>query len=452
MIPDPKIFRAYDIRGTYPTQLNENIAYRIAQAYVAVFKPKRMLISMDVRESGPVLKKAVSEGLRDAGVDVIDIGMVCTDIYYFAVATNDVDGGIHISASHNPREYNGMNISRRGAVPVSSDTGLIDIKKEVEQGVKIKSEKRGELREKNVIGDYLIYLKRFINFGRIKPYKIVANPNFGMQGLILKKLIEKEKLPLKVTYINEKPDGSFPKGRPDPLIKENRAELVELVKKMKADLGVAWDADGDRCFFVDDKARFIEGYFTTAVLAKEILRKYPGAKIIIDPRLTWASIETIKESGGVPIINKAGMTFITERMRKEDAVFAGEMSAHYYFKENFYRDNGMIPLFMILEMMAREGKPLSYFYDPYFENYFISGELNFETERAKEIMNEAEKRYSDGKIEHIDGLSVEFENWRFNLRPSNTEPLLRLNVEAKNKSLLEEKTEELKNLILSNRQ
>ena len=446
------IFKSYDVRGVYPTDFNEDIANKITQAYIKLFSPKKVVLGRDVRESGESLFNSILQAFLDAGVDVLDIGVVSTDEFYFAVGSNDVDGGITVSASHNPREYNGMNFCKRGAEPISGETGLNEIKQLIlsEQYLVPKVQTSGTITKVSVRDDFIKKAVAFIDKDVIKPTKIVANANFGVDYLILSRAIELFNLPLTVIPLNEKPDGTFPKGPPNPLLPENRRETLELVKKEQADLGVSWDADGDRCFFADEKGNFIEGYFITAILAKEILKKNPGGKVVIDPRLVWATIEEIKNSGGIPIISKPGMTVIAGNMRKEDAVFAGEMSSHFYFKENFYRDNGLIPLLLVLEMISKYNTTLSQLAYPYISKYFSPGEINFETEKKDDIIKLAEEKYYDGKIEHIDGLSVEYSDWRFNLRKSNTEPLLRLNLEAKSEELMKQKTEELTQFIKTN--
>jgi len=448
MVVKSDIFKSYDIRGIYPTDFNEDIAKAIVKAYVTIFKPKKVVLGRDVRESGESLFNAALSAFIDSGVDVLDIGMVSTDMFYFAVGENDVDGGITISASHNPREWNGMNFCKKGAEPISGQTGLLKIKEVVEKDAyEISMDKKGNVEKKNILDDFIKKCASFIDIREITPKKIVANANFGLDFTILKRAKELFNLPLELIPLNETPNGSFPKGPPNPLLPENRAEFLDMVKKESADFGVSWDADGDRCFFADEKGNFIEGYFTTAVLAKEMLKKYPGSKILIDPRLVWATTEEINNSGGTTIISKAGMTIIAAKMKEENAVFAGEMSSHFYFKDNFYRDNGIIPLFLILYMLSKYNTTLSQLVNPYTSKYFISGELNFETEKKDEIIQAAEESYKDGKIEHIDGLSVEYNDWRFNLRKSNTEPLLRLNLEAKSEELMEEKRNEIINFI-----
>lgn len=448
MAINPNIFKAYDIRGIYPQDFNEEIAYKIAQAYVKIFNPKKVVLGRDVRVSGPKIFEAVSNAFTDAGVSVVDIGLVSTDEFYFAAGSLPVDGGMTISASHNPREWNGINLCKKGAEPIYSETGINDIKTLVINGFEpIISETKGVVEKQDLSSDFLKSVVSFIDLTNIKPVKIVANANFGMDVVLLTKAIQMFNLPINLIPLNGAPDGTFPKGHPNPLLPENRKEFLDLVVQEKADLGVSWDADGDRCFFADEKGNFIEGYFMTAILAKEILKKHSGAKIIIDPRLTWATVETIKSSGGIPIICKPGMTIIADTMKKEGAIFGGEMSSHFYFKDNYCRDNGLIPLFLLLEILSKYNVKLSQLVEPLTSKYFISGELNFETEKKDELIKIAQEKYKDGKQEFIDGLSVEYENWRFNLRKSNTEPLLRLNLEAKSKELMEEKRDEIVSMI-----
>jgi len=446
------IFKSYDVRGIYPTDFNEDIANKITHAYIKLFTPKKVVLGRDVRESGESLFNSILKTFIESGVNVLDIGMVSTDEFYFAVGNNDVDGGITVSASHNPREYNGMNFCKRGAEPISGETGLSQMKDLIlnDQYEVPKAATPGLVTKINVRDDFIKKAVAFIDKDSLKPMKIVANANFGVDYLILSRTIELFKLPLTIIPLNENPDGTFPKGPPNPLLPENRKETLELVKNEHADLGVSWDADGDRCFFADENGNFIEGYFITAILAKEILKKNPGAKVVIDPRLIWATTEEIKNSGGIPVISKPGMTVIASNMKREDAIFAGEMSSHFYFKENFYRDNGIIPLLLILEMLSKQNTTLSQLAYPYISKYFSPGEINFETEKKDAIIKMAEEKYHDGKIEHIDGLSVEYPDWRFNLRKSNTEPLLRLNLEARSQDLQKQKTEELTTFIKTN--
>lgn len=450
MTINPAIFKSYDVRGIYPQDFNEDCSRKITLAYIEIFKPKKVVLGRDVRESGESLFKSSLSAFLDMGVDVLDIGVVSTDMFYFAVGSLPVDGGITISASHNPREYNGMNFCKKNAEPISSQTGLYQMRDLIQKNfAPVFPQKKGTVKKKDVINDFIKQAVSFIDLKKLKPQKIAANANFGVDVLILKKAVKMFNLPLEIVPLNDEPDGTFPKGPPNPLLPENRKEFLNLLIKTKADFGVSWDADGDRCFFADEKGNFIEGYFTTALLAKEMLKKYKGAKILIDPRLVWAAKEEIKKSGGTTIVSKPGMTIIADRMKKEKAVFAGEMSSHFYFKENYYRDNGIIPLFLIWEMLSKYNTTLSRLVFPYMSKYFTPGEINFETDRKDEIIAAFEEKFKDGKIEHIDGLSVEYPKWRLNLRKSNTEPLLRLNLEARSKELMEQKKDELVSLIKS---
>lgn len=448
MIINPEIFKSYDIRGIYPTDFNEEIAAKIVEAYIYLFKPKKVVLGRDVRESGGSLFNSVLQSFLKNCIDVIDIGVVSTDVFYFAVGELPVDGGITISASHNPREWNGLNFCKKGAEPISGSTGLHAMRDLIAQGFSLPpAQNKGTVEQKDVTEDFLRRVVGFADLKNLKPVKIVANANFGVDVVMLRKAIKMFDLPITLIPLNAEPDGTFPKGPPNPLLPENRKELLELIRNEKADLGVSWDADGDRCFFADETGTFIEGYFITAVLAVELLKKNPGARIIIDPRLIWATSEAIKKAGGKAVISKPGMTIIAARMKEENAIFGGEMSSHFYFKENYYRDNGMIPLFLILEMLSLQNTTLSKLVKPYLDKYFISGELNFETENKDAIMKAIEEKYSDGKQEFIDGLSVEYNDWRFNLRKSNTESLLRVNIEALSKQRMEEKRDELVSLI-----
>ena len=448
MTINPVIFKSYDIRGVYPQDFNEDAAYLITQAFIKLHQPKKVVLGRDVRESGKSLFNSALKAFLDAGVNVVDIGIVSTDEFYFAVGSLPVDGGITISASHNPREYNGMNFCKKSAEPISSESGLYDIRDlAIKDKSLIKSFKKGIVVKQDVTNDFLKMVISYVDLSILKPIKIVANGNFGIDVVLLKKAVAAYKLPINIIPLNEKPDGTFPKGPPNPLLPENRKEFLDLILKEKADLGVSWDADGDRCFFADEKGNFIEGYFATAILAQEILKKYPKSKVIIDPRLVWATKEAITKAGGIPITCKPGMTVIAGKMKKVGAVFGGEMSSHFYFKDNFYRDNGLIPLFLILEMMAKYNKTLSELVKPFTSKYFTPGEINFETHRKAEIIAAFEEKFKDGKVEHIDGFSVEFPLWRLNLRKSNTEPLLRLNLEARSEKLMKQKKEELVSFI-----
>jgi len=468
---DSEIFKAYDVRGIYPNEINEQAAYKIARAYCEFLIKEAesggersklcVAVGCDVRLSSLSLKAAAIKGITDLDIKVIDIGMISTDMLYFAVANYGYNGGFTVTASHNPKEYNGAKFVREESKPISSDTGLFEIRDlalnyQLRTCLPVGKVTNYELNEENsklvekkdILDDYIAKIKTFADFSKFKRFKIVANPNFGVAGKNLDKILEGTGI--EVIKINYEPDGNFPKGRPDPLIPENRREIAETIVKEKADFGVAWDADADRCFFFTEKGEFIEGYFITAFLAKIFLKKNPGACIIRDTRLTWAIDDIVKAAGGKSIGSKAGHAFIKERMRKENAVFGGEMSAHYYFKDYFYCDNGLVPLVMMLEFLSGQEKTLSAIMrEMFWQKYFVSGEINNEVKDTAAVIQKAKVKYGDGEINEIDGVSVEYPDWRFNLRGSNTEPVIRLNVEAKSRDLMQQKRDELLGLIRS---
>ncbi|MDP3244128.1 MAG: phosphomannomutase/phosphoglucomutase [bacterium] len=440
---NPAIFKAYDIRGVYPEDINEDVAYKIGQAYARLVNPKIVALGRDVRISSPSLFEAIKNGLLDHGVKVVDIGIGSTDTMYFAVANYGYDGGLMITASHNPREYNGVKMVRAKGVPVSGDSGIMEIRDLVAQGYAYQAPQKGESTVKDASDDYVKKILSVVDVVKVKSrtFKIVANINFGPTAERLRKIAEF--LPLEIIWLNEEPNGEFPKGRPDPLVPENRQELVELVRKNQADFGVAWDCDADRIFFVDETGRFLSGYFTTAVLAKVLLEKYPGGKIITDMKLNWAIIDTVKKAGGIPLSNKTGHSFFKARMIAEDAIFGGEVSGHYCFKDFFYLDNGLIPLVLMLELLAKTGQKMSQIYQPYFENYFAIEETNFTVTDKDGLLAALKDKYSDGKLSEIDGVAIEYPDWRFSVRASNTEPVVRLNLEARSEKLMEEKMGEV---------
>lgn len=442
----PGIFKAYDIRGEYPHELDEQAAYRIAQAYAKLFQPKIVALGRDVRLSGPALWKAAAEGFTDHGVAVVDIGVITTDMMYFASAAYGYDGALTISASHNPAVFNGMKLMRGGAVAVSGDSGIAAIKELVLSGYAYKAPTPGGMSTRDIHSDYIAKCRSLIDVNGIKPMRVFVN---GMFGPVVQN-VEALGLPLTLTKINAEPDGSFPKGPPDPLLPENRVETIESIKRSQVDLGAAWDGDADRFFLFDETGRFIPGYFLTAFLGAYFSKRYGGSKIIYDPRLTWATEEIVREAGGIALINKVGHTFIKERMRKEEAIFGGENSGHFYFRDFFYADNGLIPFLLILEIISKSGKKVSELFDPYFKKYFISDETNFplaNMEACERVLKKIEQRYADAHILKIDGLSIEYVDWRANIRPSNTQPLLRLSVEARSQQMLDAKFSELNTLI-----
>ncbi len=446
----PTVFKAYDIRGVYPESINEDLVYKVAQGYVEIVKPDgKVAVGMDVRISSPSLKKQVIAGLTDAGIDVVDIGLISTEELYFAVGNYKYAGGISVTASHNPKEYNGVKMVKFGAEPISSDNGILEIRDFCAEGRGIDAEKKGTVETKDVLADFAKFMVDFVDISKIKPTKLAINPNFGFEGEVLKAVIKAGNLPLTVVGIDDEPDGNFPKGRPDPFLLENRPQIIDLVKAEKCDLGVAWDADADRVFFCTSNGVFVEPYYTNAALIAYMLKKMPGSTIIYDPRYTWALIDSAEENGGKAIIERVGHSFIKLAMRKTNALFAGESSGHTYYRDFWFADSGIIPLLQVLEITGATGKSLDEILAPYYAKYFISGEYNSTVADAKAILAKIETKYSDAQILKIDGLSIEYPLWRASIRTSNTEPLMRLNVEAKSKEKMEEKRDELLGLIRS---
>ena len=446
---DVRCFKAYDVRGIVGEELNEEIAYRVGRAYAELFQPKKVVIGRDVRPSSPALAAALASGFNDAGVDVLDIGMCGTEQVYFATVHLDADGGIMVTASHNPPEYNGMKLVRRGAVPISGDSGLREIEALVAEGTfAAPAAQKGKTARADVTEAYIDHLLTYVDVERLSPFTIACNPGNGCAGPVLDRLAER--LPFRLVKRYWEPDGSFPNGVPNPLLPENRTATSELVKESGADFGLAWDGDFDRCFFFDERGEFVEGYYVVGLLAQAMLEKHPGAKIIHDPRLTWNTIEIARAYGGIPVQSKTGHAFIKERMRAEDAVYGGEMSAHHYFRDFFYCDSGMIPWLLVAGLLSREGRRLSELIAERATRYPVSGEINRKLEDPDGALARIEARYAReaAVIDRTDGLSMEFERWRFNVRKSNTEPLLRLNVEARgDRELLEEKTREVLAII-----
>jgi phosphomannomutase len=448
-------FKAYDIRGQLGTELDEEIAYRIGRAYAEFLKPKNVVLGGDIRLTSVALKAALSEGIRDAGADVIDIGMVGTEEVYFATSHLEADGGIEVTASHNPIDYNGMKPIREGSRPVSSDTGLLDIKRlaEANEFSPIDTAKRGAYKQLSVLDAYLDHLFTYVDLSKIKPMRLVMNAGNGAAGHVVDALEARFKalnLPIELIKIFNEPDGTFPNGIPNPLLHENRAPTIDAVLEHKADMGIAWDGDFDRCFLVDEKGNFIEGYYIVGLLAEAFLLKNPGAKIVHDPRLTWNTIEMVKQGGGEAIQSKTGHAFIKERMRSEDAVYGGEMSAHHYFRDFFYCDSGMIPWLLVMELISSSGKPLSALVSAMVEAYPSPGEINRKISDPAAAIQRVRKHYESSAliVDETDGISMEFSAWRFNLRMSNTEPVVRLNLETRgDKELLAQREAELLALL-----
>ena len=443
-----KCFKAYDIRGRVPDELNEEIAYRIGRAYAEILKPRDVVVGQDVRLDSPTLAAALTRGINDAGTAVIDIGLCGTEEVYFQTAHRRVGGGIMVTASHNPMDYNGMKLVREDARPVSGDTGLSNIEALAESGDFAPSSRVGSVRVDNDKSAYIAHLLSYIDRAALRPLKIVVNAGNGGAGLVIDELALF--LPFEFIRIHHEPDGSFPHGIPNPLLPENRAATAQAVRESGADIGIAWDGDFDRCFFFDAEGRFIEGYYLVGLLAAQLLVKNPGGRIIHDPRLTWNTIEMVQKAGGVPVLGKTGHAFIKERMRTEDAVYGGEMSAHHYFRDFSYCDSGMIPWLLIAERICRTGTPLAEMVEARMQAYPCSGEINFRVNDAAATLDRILAHYAVDApaIDRTDGLSLEFTTWRFNVRSSNTEPLLRLNVEARgDAALMQDKTDELRRLI-----
>lgn len=443
-------FKAYDIRGKLGAELNADIVYRIGRAYAVFLKPKSVVVGGDVRLTSNELKLAFADGLRDEGVDVIDIGMCGTEEIYFATSYLKTDGGCVVTASHNPIDYNGLKMVRAGSQPISGDTGLNDIKRLAEENnfSPIDESKRGQYKQESTLDAYIQHLLTYIDVSKLKPLKLVVNAGNGAAGHVID-AIEKY-LPFEFIKIHHEPDGTFPNGIPNPLLHENQPVTSEAVLKHGADMGIAWDGDFDRCFLFDEKGQFTEGYYIVGLLAESFLGKNPGANIIHDPRLTWNTRDIAEKSHGNAIQSKTGHAFIKERMRLEDAVYGGEMSAHHYFRDFFYCDSGMIPWLLVAELLSIKNQPLSAMLEDRIAKFPSPGEINSQVADAKSAIAKVFDLYSpEAKvIDKTDGISLEFDQWRFNLRMSNTEPVVRLNVESRgDKALVQEKTREILALL-----
>jgi phosphomannomutase len=429
-------FKAYDIRGKLGEELNEDIAYRIGRAYAQHLTPRKVVVGADVRLTSEALKLALANGLMDGGADVIDIGMTGTEEVYFAAFHLDVDGGVEVTASHNPLDYNGMKLVRQGARPVSGDTGLKEIQALAEANDFAAVTKRGTLSTLSILQDFVSHLMGYIEPAAIRPLKLVVNAGNGAAGHVLDAIEERFQqlaIPVEFIKVHHEADGHFPNGIPNPLLPENRAATADAVRAHQADMGIAWDGDFDRCFLFDERGEFIEGYYIVGLLAAVFLAKQPGEKIIHDPRLTWNTIDIVEGAGGVPIQSKTGHAFIKERMRLENAIYGGEMSAHHYFRDFAYCDSGMIPWLLVAELMSRTQKPLSTLVSERVAAYPCSGEINYRVPAVEPIIERVLNHFApmNPVIDRTDGISLEFPDFRFNLRASNTEPLLRLNVEAR---------------------
>ncbi|MEE4296171.1 MAG: phosphomannomutase [Wenzhouxiangella sp.] len=443
-------FKAYDIRGQVPSQLNPERATRIGHAFAAVVQPTGpVVIGRDMRLSSSELADALAKGLNEAGIDTLDIGLCGTELVYHAASLDGMGGGVMVTASHNPADYNGMKMVRELAIPISGDTGLKQMEQRVaERQAPPTARQRGQHRSLEVNDSYIDRLLGMIDVNALQPLKVVVNAGNGCAGPFFDRLARD--LPLDVVRLHHKPDGLFPNGVPNPLLPENRAETAAAVIDSQADFGIAWDGDFDRCFFFDHQGRFIEGYYLVGLFASQLLSRDPGAKIVLDPRLTWNTLDQVAESGGQALINKSGHAFIKERMRAEDAIYGGEMSAHHYFRDFSYCDSGMIPWLLLIEMLSTTGKRLADLVDERIEAYPCSGEINFSVADTQQVIDHVLNHFGDqeAELDRTDGISLAFPQWRFNLRASNTEPVIRLNVESRaDRDLMEQKVSELSALI-----
>jgi phosphomannomutase len=446
---NPGIFKAYDIRGLYPSEINEAIAHQIGRGFVAYLNAKRIGVSRDMRVSSPALAAAFIDGAREQGADVVDYGMMATDMLYFASYTDRLEGGAQVTASHNPGRYNGIKMVREEAQPLSGDAGLGEIRDRLMQHrLPAAPPDRGNLTARDILAPYTEKVMSFIDPSIVRPFNVVADAGSGMAGLVAPKLLSR--LPCRVTPLCFEIDGTFPNHEANPLIEENRRDITAEVIRQRADVGIAWDGDADRCFFVDGIGEFISGDFITALLAEAFLLRHPGATIIYDLRASHAVKDTVERLGGRALMNRVGHAFIKQRMRAEDAVFAGEVTGHYYFRDFYYADNGFIPALLILELMSKKGKSLRDLLQAYRERYFISGEINTKLPTMDEVPRKlaaVEARYKDAQLGRLDGISVDYPDWHFNVRASNTEPLLRLNLEARTPELMEKKRDEVLEVI-----
>jgi phosphomannomutase len=440
---DPKVFKAYDVRGIYPDELDEEGAYAIGRAYVEQFEPRRIAVGHDMRLSSPAMAEALTDGAADAGADVLQLGLVGTEMVYFAVGDLELDGGVAVTASHNPKEYTGMKIVRRGALPVGGESGLLEIRdRAVKLSGRSQSGGRGRVEPYDVWPAYVERVLSFVELEAIKPLRVVIDAANGMAGAMLPPVLER--LPIEAVRCYFEPDGTFPNHEPNPLLPENREFIVAKTLEEHTDFGVAFDGDADRCFFVDDAGEFVPGDFVTALLAASVLEKEPGAKIIYDLRASWAVPETVERAGGVPLVNRVGHAFIKHRMREEGAAFGGEVSGHYYFRGFSQADSGVIPFLLMLELVSKQGRKLSQILADYRGRYFLTGELNTPVADVALKLQELQERFGrEGEVSHLDGISVDADDWHMNVRPSNTEPLLRLNLEARTPELMERKRDEV---------
>lgn len=437
-------FKAYDVRGRVPDELNEDVVYRIARGYAEFLRPRTVAVSRDIRLSSDALANVLIGSLLDAGINVVDIGVGGTEMVYFATFARELDGGIMVTASHNPPNYNGMKFVREGARPISADTGLKDIRALAERGGFADASARGGLQKVDLHADYVDHLLGYVDPAGLRPLRIVVNAGNGGAGPIVDRL--EPHLPFEFIKVHHRPDGTFPNGVPNPMLEENRRATAETVLRERADAGIAWDGDFDRCFFFDENGRFIDGYYVVGLLAQSFVARSPGARIVHDPRLTWSTLEVVENCGGTAVQSVSGHAFMKQAMRDADAVYGGEMSAHHYFRSFAYADSGMIPWLLVTQLMIERGLPLSALVDERMERFPASGEINRTVDDSADVLARIERLYAGEAecVEHVDGLSMKFSRWRFNLRASNTEPLLRLNVESRgDAALMQARTAEL---------
>jgi phosphomannomutase len=446
---NPDIFKAYDVRGVYPTELDERAFKQIGRAFVAFLKARRIGVGRDMRLSSPSLSAAFIEGAREQGAEIVDFGMIATDMLYYGVATEQLDGGAQITASHNPKQYNGCKMVAKGNIPLSGDSGISDIRDMIGAGaIPPPAPVPGGTSSRSLLEGYAQHVMSFIDPSLIKPFNTVLDAGCGMGGLVAPELFRS--LPCKTTRLCFTIDGTFPTHEANPLIEENRRDIVEQVIAQKADIGIAWDGDADRCFFIDGDGGFVPGDFVTALLAEAFMLKEPGATVLYDLRASYAVKDVAARDGGKAYMNRVGHAFFKGRMRETNAVFGGEVTGHYYFRDNFYCDNGFIPALLILELMSRKGKSLKQLLEPLRAKYFISGEINTKLagmDAVAPTLDAIAARYKDGTQYRLDGLSVEYPDWHFNVRASNTEPLLRLNLEGTSETLMAQKRDEVLALI-----
>ena len=449
MTINPAIFKAYDIRGLYPDEINEEVARQIGRGFIAYLKATRIAVSRDMRVSSPAVAAAFIDGARAQGADVVDYGMLGTDQMYFAVVEDGLEGGAQVTASHNPGQYNGIKMVRAGAQPLSGDAGIGDIRDMIANDrLPAAAVTPGGLETRDILPRYIDKVMSFVDEAAIKPFNVVLDAGSGMAGLVAPKLFDR--LPCRTTRLCFDIDGTFPNHEANPLLEENRRDITAEVIRQKADIGIAWDGDADRCFFIDGSGEFISGDFVTALLAEAFLLKHPGATVIYDLRASHAVKDTVAKYGGKALMNRVGHAFIKQRMRQEDAIFAGEVTGHYYFRDFYYADNGFIPALLILELMSRKNQSLRDLLQPYRERYFISGEINTKLASMEEVPKKLaaiEARYKDAQLARMDGISVDYPDWHFNVRGSNTEPLLRLNLEAATPELMERRRDEVLQVI-----